>query len=186
MRALKDERQLLEQISRGDEQAFNTLFSHYWDRLYNYLMKVTKSREISEEIGTDVFLKLWTGREQVVCIRHMDAFLLRVAHNKAMDFFRVAARNERLQEMIGQSMQQQAEPAADQGMLDAEMRETLEAAISRLSPRRKRIFTMSHMQGLSNEEIARELALSPHTVKNTLADSARSLRGILQKKHSVG
>jgi RNA polymerase sigma-70 factor (ECF subfamily) len=88
--------------------------------------------------------------------------------------------------MIGQSMQQEAEPAADQGMLDAEMREALDAAIARLSPRRKRIFTMSHMQGLSNEEIARELALSPHTVKNTLADSVRSLRGILQKKHSVG
>jgi RNA polymerase sigma-70 factor (ECF subfamily) len=177
---------LLRRIARGDEQAFTTLFHHYWDRLYNYLNKVTKSPEIAGEIGTDVFLKLWTGRSQITGIRNMDAFLFRIARNKAIDFFRMAARDERLQQMVASSMGQPAAPAADQGMLEEELQQALTQAIARLSPQRKLIFTLSRVDGLTNEEIATKLNLSPHTVKNTLVDSVRSIRAVLQKKHSVG
>jgi RNA polymerase sigma-70 factor (ECF subfamily) len=183
---LQDEAYLLARIAGGDEQAFSTLFHHYWDRLYNYLNKVTKSPEIAGEIAADVFLKLWTARSRITGIRNMDGFLFRIARNKAIDFFKMAARNERLRQMVARSMEQSAAPAADQRMLDEELAQALAQAIAGLSPRRKLIFTLSRVEGLSNEEIATKLNLSPHTVKNTLVDSVRSIRALLQKKHSVG
>jgi RNA polymerase sigma-70 factor (ECF subfamily) len=81
-----DEKELLEQVAQGNEWAFNILFERHWDHLYNYMKRLTKSHEVAEEIVVDVFLKLWTGRELVPGIHNMDAFLFRVAQNKAMNF----------------------------------------------------------------------------------------------------
>ena len=46
---------LLALISNGDEKAFNMLFEKYRNRFYNYLVKITKSKEIAEEATLDVF-----------------------------------------------------------------------------------------------------------------------------------
>jgi DNA-directed RNA polymerase specialized sigma24 family protein len=68
-------------------------------------MRITKSHEIAEEIVVDVFLKLWMGRELTLHIRNMEAFLSTVACNKAMNFFRLTARNQRLQKVVEESME---------------------------------------------------------------------------------
>src|SRR5579859_5286981 len=91
---------LLYEIASGNETAFRVLFNARYEKLFNYLLRITKSREIAEEIATDVFLKLWMGRELMNEISNLDAFLYKVAYNKALDFFRVAARNNRLQRLI--------------------------------------------------------------------------------------
>jgi hypothetical protein len=44
-----------------------------------------KSKEVSEEIVMDVFLKLWLGKELVSQIENIDAFLFRVAYNKSFN-----------------------------------------------------------------------------------------------------
>lgn len=179
------ETELLQEVAAGNEQAFNVLFNRHWDHLYNYMMRITKSHHVSEEIVTDVFLKLWTGRELVPNIQNMDAFLATVAYNKAMNFFKLSARNARLQKVISQSMQQNTdEVSADCRILDAEAVSILQNAIQKLSPRRRKIFTLSREHGLTHDQIASELNLSLQTVKNTMSDALSSLRSILQKNQA--
>lgn len=176
------ETELLQEVAAGNEQAFNVLFNRHWGHLYNYMMRITKSHHVSEEIVTDVFLKLWTGRELVPNIQNMDAFLATVAHNKAMNFFKLSARNARLQKVISQSMQQATEEiSADYRILDAEAITVLQNAIQKLSPRRRKILTLSREQGLTHDQIASELNLSLQTVKNTMSGALSSLRSILHK-----
>ena len=177
-----DEKELLEQVAQGNEWAFNILFERHWDHLYNYIMRLTKSHEVAEEIVVDVFLKLWTGRELVPGIHNMDAFLFRVAQNKAMNFFRLAARNARIQKIIGEAIRQAEVPGADSRLLDKEAQGILREAIDKLSFQRRLVFTLHRIQGLSNDEIAKRLNLSRQTVKNTMVDAQRSLRQILKKE----
>ncbi|MES2773863.1 MAG: sigma factor [Bacteroidota bacterium] len=95
-----DDSYCLLKMSRGDEHCFNLIFEKYRNRLFAYLFRVTKSRETSEEIVLDVFLKLWHGREAVTEIENLESFLSRVAHNKAIDFLRAANRNPQMQQEI--------------------------------------------------------------------------------------
>jgi RNA polymerase sigma-70 factor (ECF subfamily) len=170
------------QIAGGDEHAFSLLFNRHWDKLFNYLHRVIKSREAAEELCIDIFIKLWIGRELIQDIKNVDAFLYTVAHNKAMDFLKFSARNQRVQKAITFIMEETGSNAADAKIINDEMSAIITEAIEQLSPQRKLMFTMSREQGLSHDEIALRLGLTKQTVKNTISDSLSSIRDFLKKK----
>lgn len=177
---MSDTTQLLQAVAAGDEQAFKLLFDQHYGKLFNYLLRVTKSREIAEEIAIDIFVKLWVGRELIQDIRHLDAFLQKVAHNKALDFFKVAARDARLHKLVRKEMEASREQEADHKLLDSEYQHLIHQAIDQLSPQRKMVFSMSRVEGLTHDEIAQRLQLSRNTVRNTIAESLKSIRQFLQ------
>jgi RNA polymerase sigma-70 factor (ECF subfamily) len=181
---MMEETNLLQEVSAGNEKAFKQLFELHYSKLYNYLLRVTKSKEIAEEIAIDIFVKLWVGREVLQDIRHLDAFLQKVAHNKALDFFKMAARNARLHKLIRKEMEAAREQEADHRLLDNEYQHLVSQAIDQLSPQRKMVFTMSRIEGLTHDEIANRLQLSRNTVRNTIAQSLKSIRQFLHN-HDV-
>lgn len=169
------------QIAEGNEHAFNLLFNRHWDKLFNYLHKVIKSREAAEELCIDIFTKLWLGRELIQDIKNMDAFLYTVAHNKAMDYLKISARNKRIQNAITFIMDETGRNAADAKIITNEMSVVINEAIEKLSPQRKMMFKMSREEGLSHDEIAQRLGLTKRTVKNTITDSLSIIRDYLKK-----
>lgn len=174
---------LQSEIASGNEEAFKTLFEKHRGKLYNYLFSIVKSKEIAEEIVIDVFMKMWTGRELMTDIQNMDAFLHKVAYNKALDFLRIASRNAALQKLVKREMEYVKEKEADHKMLEQECQEIIDQAIRQLSPRRRTIFTLSRVDGLSYDEIAQKLHLSRNTVRNTMAETFRSIRSFLHKNN---
>jgi RNA polymerase sigma-70 factor (ECF subfamily) len=170
-----DNAALLKSIAEGDESAFERFFVAYRDKLYNYLFRITKSNEIAEELVIDVFLKFWLRREMVAEIEDADAYLHKMAYNKALDFFRQASRHTELQKLISRQMEITAKDA-DHVLLEHEYQSILSGAIEKLSPQRRLIFTMSRVDELSHEEIASKLNLSEHTVKNAIVKSLQVLR----------
>ena len=179
-----DESTLLYEISQGNELAFKTLFNRHRNKLYNYLFGITKSTEIAEEIVIDVFLKLWQGRDLLVEIKNVEAFLHKVACNKALDFLRLAARHKRLQEFVKQEIMTRA-ARPDEALQENECRDLLNKAMEQLSPQRRLIFSLSRDHGLSHEEIASQLHLSRHTVRNTIAEGLRLIRRFFKEHHTL-
>lgn len=175
-----NEKDLLSQIAEGNEPAFRIFYDLYWEKLYNYLMSIIKSREITEEIVIDIFLKLWTGREFLQNIQHLDGFLRKVAYNKAMDFFKIASRDAQLKRVIADKMVNEASIGADHLLLDNESRNILHQAIQQLSPQRRLIFTLSREEGLTHDQIARQLNLSRNTVRNSMAEALKTIRHYLK------
>lgn len=178
-----DEHALLLQIAGGDEGAFKQLFESYRDRLFHYLLSVTKSPAIAEELIMDVFLKLWLGRELLVNIREPEAFFHKVAYHKAMDYFKTVSRHERLQQIYIDRMEKASPKTAEDLLIEEENRRILLDAVNQLPARRKEIFKLRREEGMSYDEIARALHLSRSTVKNSLKIATRSISVFLQKHY---
>lgn len=173
------------QIAAGDESSFQLLFERHRAKLFNYLLSILKSKEIAEELVIDVFLRLWTGRELLTEIQNMDAFLHKVAYNKAIDFLRIASRNASLQKLVRREiMASSKERSADYRLQEQEYREIIRRAIHQLSPQRRLVFMLSRVEGLTYDQIAERLNLSRNTVRNTLAETLRSIRSHL-RKHGI-
>lgn len=181
-----DDAYCLIKIKEGDEFYFNVIFEKYRNQLFTYLYKVSKSKEIAEEIVLDVFLKLWHGREAITEIQKLESFLYTVAHNKAIDFFRAAKRNPVLQQAVWEVMSDlPTADSADARLQQSNLEVLIREAINMLSPQRKKVFELRQEQGLSYAEIAEALHLSPNTVRNHLAASVEFIREYLRKNNAI-
>lgn len=176
---------LLSLIAEGDEKAFAALFGRYRDRLYSYLVKVTKSKESSEEMVLDAFVKIWTARTALGEINHFEAFLFRVAHNRAIDFLRQSQRNQRNRTAIWEGIQELKAAMADEALLKTETEQAICEAVSRLSPQRQEVFRLSREEYLSYDEIAERMQLSKFTVRNHLSAALQFIRSHLDNGHEL-
>lgn len=176
---------LLELVSRSDQQAFNEIFRRYRDRLFSYLMKFTKSPEISEEIVVDIFMKLWEGRAIISKDMELSAFLHKVGYYKVIDFLRAVSRQQKLRDAYITMFENPVEKAPDELIMNTQLKSVLMHAINQLPAQRKKIYLLSREEGLSHEQIARILHLSPSTVNNTINAANRSIARLLQKELQV-
>ncbi|HAI84389.1 MAG TPA: RNA polymerase sigma-70 factor [Chitinophagaceae bacterium] len=181
-----DDAYCLIKIKEGEEFYFNLIFEKYRDQLFSYLYKVSKSKEIAEEIVLDVFLKLWHGREAITEIQKLESFLYTVAYNKAIDFFRAAKRSPLLQQAVWDVLSDVATTdSADAHLRERNLEILIREAIGQLSPQRRKVFELRQEHGLSYAEIAQTLNLSTNTVRNHLAASVEFIKEHLRKNNAL-
>jgi len=183
--ALHNEKNLLRQVAERNEAAFRTLFDAYKDRLYHYILRIIKSKEVAEELVTDVFLKIWLAEGVVTQIEDFNAFLFRIAYNKSIDFLRSASRDPVLRDLLWNEIQMEGDSRADSAVMVHEFETKLREAVSLLSPQRREVYTLSRDKGFSHVEIARKLRISKSTVSNHIAESQRFIRTYLIKHMDV-
>ncbi|WP_423737922.1 RNA polymerase sigma factor [Chitinophaga caseinilytica] len=162
------------------EHRFLEVFRDQEARLFALALRMTKSAEFAQDLVQETFLKLWEHREQMPDIRNMDAWLYRVMENRLMDFLRKAAADERLRERIWTALAQ--EPPSPATITEArEYHALVSKAIDQLPPQRRLIYRLNREEGMSYLEIADELKISRHTVKNQLSSALQAIRAFLVK-----
>ncbi len=77
---------ILQKVSEGDWDAYADLFNYYLPKLSQYIYPFTdRSREDTEEVIQEVFLKIWEKRKSLTAIRSFDSYLFRMAKNQLID-----------------------------------------------------------------------------------------------------
>lgn len=185
---LHTEKELQLLASGGDQQAFNEIFGRFKLKLYSYLHKITGSHEQAEDIVQEVFIKVWEHRATMGEIENLNAWLFRVAQNKAINSFKKWARDRKLIEELlsyNPSSGVNAMDAADYSVTIKEAEKIIHQGIEHLTPQQKLIYKMSREEGLKHEEIAEQLGLSAGTVKNHMIRALRTLRDYVQKNRGT-
>ncbi|WKN31499.1 RNA polymerase sigma-70 factor [Porifericola rhodea] len=171
--------QLILSISLGDHHAFRVLFDKYRDVLFGYSFKFTKSKELSEEALQEVFMKVWQNRESLNPNLSIKSYLFTSIKNYTYNTLRNAAYDHKLKEQIFYRYMHAYNNTED--LLEyQELQAFKDKAVESLPPRRKLIFQMSRVEGLSHEEIAVKLGISPHTVKDQMVKALKSIKKYLQ------
>lgn len=176
---LHNDRLIFQRITQGDAQAFAEFYDAYAVKLAIYVARFLGSELWAEEIVQDTFLKLWSIRETLGEIDNPPAFVYRMIANRAKDHLKRREHEIKLQQYMVQNFQQ-ANTNTTQDQLDYQHGEKLyRQAIQQLPAQRALIYKMRHEQGLSYEEIATELGISRHTVRNMLNLALNDIRSYL-------
>jgi RNA polymerase sigma-70 factor (family 1) len=160
-----EERQLVQRLKDGDQDAFRLIFDLYKNKLYNFCLRFTKSQEWAEEIVQDVFIKVWTNRVQIDSDLSFNAYLFKISKNLSLNFLKRAQLDLVVKRKLLLNIEE-TENLTEDFLTDQEYGHLLEEAIERLPPQQQLVFKMSRVEGMSHAEIAKELNLSKGTVKN--------------------
>ncbi len=167
-------------IDNQQRTYFASIFNQFENRLFLFALKITKSETSARDIIQDVFLKLWEQKGVFDQIDNTEAYLFRATKNKAIDFLRTLANDDKLRLGYFSNFILE-ENSTEREINRREFNELLGTAIKNLPPQRSLIYQLSQIEGYSRKEIAEKMEISESTVKNQLTSAITSVRNFLKK-----
>lgn len=165
------EKELVSRLIAGDAEAFDALYRQYFHPVYCNALKITREVPAAEDVLQEVFIILWEKRQSLDPGQSVGGWLFVLCYNKSVNVLRRQLRTSLLKE----NLHQQAEIPAEEDRF-TEQWQTLEDAMSCLSPQRRRVFELCKLQGKTYEEAALELHISKYTVKEYLSAAVAAVK----------
>ncbi len=164
--------------SQALQDAVREIFVEMRLPVYRYLLVVIGSPVDAEDLTQETFIRLFRELSRGTAITNLRSWLLRVAHNLAVDLNRTPDRTH----SVGAVLRQEGEeyeldpmPHPEQQILE---RERVEQVLALLSPRERRCVELRG-DGLCYREIAEVLGIRVPTVQTLLS---RAIRKVMRGK----
>lgn len=172
---ISDGHGLLQRIREGDHLAFTELYDLYAADIMGRIKRLVHDPHLAEELHQDVFLRLWEKRLSLDVGVPPKAILIRTAKSMAIDFFRKAARDNKLREQLIATATELYDHVGD--LIDfRETNQFIQQAIAKLPPQRLKIFTCIKIEGNTYEQAAEQFGVSISTVKDHMAKAMQSIK----------
>jgi RNA polymerase sigma-70 factor, ECF subfamily len=169
-----DDAELFTRIKKNDAGALRTLFERYYQALCRFSASIVKNTETAEETVSDVFAELWLKRGTIELRSALRPYLYTAVKNRSLNSLRSSGAAlvpfDCLEvDPVG------SDSTADGPLLYKELELSIEALIDRMPERRRLIFCMTRIDGLSYQETADILSISIHTVQNQMVEAVKFL-----------
>lgn len=176
--APRDEAELARRLAAGDPSALTEISAWLWEPIAAYAYRLLEDRDAAMDVAQESCLRLWDrrGRDPPQCIR---AYLFRTARNLALD--QLKTRRTRIGLLRHHASGRPRGPAwPDEALQCNRVATEVQRAIQELPERRREVFSLTYLQGLSYGEVAEILAISPKTVQNHMTSALAQLRDTLR------
>lgn len=175
----------MESVREGELSNIAPLFERHSGRLYNYYVRLTGNRQLSEDMVQDVFLRILTYRHTFRAESRFTTWMYAIARNVQVDNFRRWGREQPFQydRDDDEGGRRNDEPVSDDGVdyrYDAAL---LNDALQRLSPAKREALILSRYQGMKYAEIAEITDTSVENVKVRVHRAVTDLRRIFLGDH---
>ncbi len=157
-------------------QAFKELFFEFYPALCIFAERYVHSKETSEDIVQEAFLKIWKNRKTLDINVSFRNFLITTVKNGCMDYLRRQSTAFKYAEQAQSTAFISPEELYTLNELETLIREGLE----KLHPDVRQVFEMSRFEGLTYNEIAVRLSISPKTVESRMSKALKLLKNHLK------
>ena len=175
---------LINKVKKGDKGAFNFLVNKYYPRVYASLFSFTKSKEDSEDLAQQTFLKVW---QQIESFRGDSAFftwVYRIAINLAKNY--VVSSSYKKQKVNTSIEYAEIEISSYENiesvLMHDQSMEEIRNYINSMPESLKTAFTLRESGGKSYEEISNITATPIGTVRSRIFRARESIIEFMQKE----
>jgi len=160
-----------------DETAFNGMVQSHYDALMHTAMRITRHQQSAEDIVQEAFLKLWQNRNRIVPY-NMGGWLHTVTTHLAYKHVKKEKRSNTYAKL--NHIQRDWHTDVEDRLLQKESQNTYDTVCMRLPEKQQAVYRLSREQGLTRDEIACQLSISPNTVKNHLLKAVQFMKDHIQ------
>lgn len=168
--------QLMLAYRDGNAGAFETLYARHRSRLYRFVLRSVKSREVGEELFQEIWMRVIESRGRYTPQARFTTWLYTIAHNHLVDHWR--KRGLTLVALEGdETPGSSADPAEE-----AQARQSLErfaAALQALPPLQREAFLLHEEAELSVAEIGKATGTNEEAAKSRLRYAMAKLKAAM-------
>ena len=170
-----------------DMKAYKELYLLMFDSLFQFSYSFVKSKQVAQELVSDVFIKLWQIRTQLNSIDNLRPYLFGITKNFSLSYLARASKNLSIQlddieldEIDIESFIEFKNP--EDLCISKETIKNIIQAIQDLPPQCQIIFSLVKVEGLKYKEVAKLLNISVFTVRNQVAIATKKIADALPQK----
>lgn len=154
------------------------LYDEHAQPLFAFLLNFTRHESDTRDLLQEIFIKLARDEKLLANARDERAFLIRLAHNAAIDLMRRRGTRERTKDNLAAETISIFAPAIDPD--EKIFRDELAVALGELPEEQRAVVHLNLWEGLTFEEIAAALDLSPNTAASRYRYGLDKLRDRLR------
>ncbi|MGE5680201.1 MAG: RNA polymerase sigma factor [Bacillota bacterium] len=158
---------------------FTLIYNRHKKQLYNYVLKITRSSMIAEDIVHNVFIKLYDNISTLRDTDKIEYWIFSTARNEAFSYFRkIKTRQE--EDLENCELQPSAE---DPSVLfeQNELREIIQTELNRMHSDQREVYILKEFSGMSYKEVASVMSISEDLVKSRLHKVRQRLKCAILK-----
>jgi RNA polymerase sigma-70 factor (ECF subfamily) len=159
-------------------QEIERLYDAHAPALFAFLLNFTRAEADTRDLLQEIFIKLAREPKLLNGIREERAFLIRLAHNAAIDSLRRRGARERTKENFAVEIISPFAPASDPD--EKLFRAELSIALGELPDEQRAVVHLKLWSGLTFEEIAAALDIPPNTAASRYRYGLDKLRARLR------
>jgi RNA polymerase sigma-70 factor, ECF subfamily len=168
-----DDLQYVTACKQGNTEAFGILYDRYLDKIYRFIYYKTFSKEVAEDLTSDVFHKAFVKIASFDETKGIFApWLYRIARNSVIDYYRTKKSDVSIEDTFDVGVDERTpetlDAIADIGKVTAYL-ETINA-------KHREIIMLRVWEGKSYREIAEIIGGTENSAKMTFSRSIRELR----------
>ncbi|MDP9095310.1 MAG: sigma-70 family RNA polymerase sigma factor [Pseudomonadota bacterium] len=165
---------LIAQVSRGDQTAFQQLYERTSAKLFGVVLRIVKGRELADEVLQDSYLRIWQNAARYVpdSGRPM-TWMIAIARYAAIDVVR-----KRSQDANYTPIDPPEPPASPERQVVVQ--DMLGRCLGRLAAPQLECVVLAYCNGYSREELARHFSAQIPTIKTWLHRALNALRLCLE------
>lgn len=179
-----NEKTLLQQVSGGDERAFERLYTNHLDFLYGFILKYVKSPDLAEDLTQETFIRLWENRTALAEVESFKNYLFIAGRNITFNFLKRASRENIAKGEILHHYRPSSGEVADK-LIMKEYTQWVQTVLNSLPPQTREVFRLCREQNKTYEEVAAILGISRNTVKKHMVRSHKNFTDLLGKKINI-
>ncbi len=174
---------LFNKIRQGDLAAFELLYKKYYVYLRLIAAHIVKNPDDAEEIVSDVFVKLWNNRNEIIISTSLKAYIIKAVQNTSINYLEknklAASLIESLTTFDCSLLSWDSDYPLGQ-LYEKDIQKIMIRCINVLPEGCRKIFLLSRNEDLTYSDIARELGISVNTVKMQIKIALARLREALK------
>lgn len=169
-------------FKQGNQESFRKIYDYFFDRLYWYGMKIYADAELVEDSIQELFLKLYTNRENLSETGQLEFYLLKSLKLTIYQKLRYRNRLEDLSVPIDSFKMELAVDSEDaESDLNSRI-EIMQKTIESLSPAAQEIIYLKFYSGLDYKQIGDLLGVQPDSAKKQVYRVVSRLKEVMTDK----
>jgi len=166
-------------LRRGETAAFDAVFAAYRRRLYAYLVRMTRRRDVAEDLLQETFLRLAQHAKRLADDTRLGAWLFTVAHRLVQSWGRAQAVRAQLAGDLPAEETASTDRSPFEAHADSQTQLALERAFAALPPAYREVALLVGIEGMQPAEVADVLGIRADAVRQRLARARAQLAELL-------